>query len=183
MYSPPRFDFPTPKVIGVASLLANFHYNTLATGAAPASATGPAANEAQYWPFVITQQRTFDRGWWFNGTTPDGTNNVSVGIYDEAGNRLATTGNVALSGASVIQQAAFSASVTLAPGRYYMAIEYTVGADANGCVGYAATLNHRWAGPYRQAVGANPLPSTATFATWTSQVVPVFGISASGFAI
>lgn len=174
----------TPQVICVnspwASLEGFIAANTQTTGVQ----TGNAANQAVFVPFVVTTPRTFQRGFWINGTVPANLGNVSIGIYDEAGNRLATTGNVAAAGASVLQGAAFAAAVTLGPGRYYMAFESTGASGATAVTGYASNAAERRSGLYTQAVGANPLPATATFATWTTGiVVPVFGISSTSFAL
>lgn len=174
-----------PSVISSASLWASYSGALTAGGqGTPASATGPAANEAQYLPFMVTQTATFTRGFWWNGSVATNAGNVAVGIYDEAGVRLATTGAVAASGNSVVQSAAFAASVTLSPGMYYMAISFSGAAGANATTANAASLPiGRSSGMYRQAVGSHPLPTNATFATWTSQVVPVFGITTTSFAI
>lgn len=151
--------------------------------AVPASSTGPSANVATYFPFICTRTYTWTRGFWYNGSAPDGTNNISVAVYNEAGTRLATTGNVALSGASVIQSAAFSASVSLPVGTYYMGCMYSVGADANGLFAYPSTALSKIAGLYSESVGSNPMPSSATFATYSAAVVPYIGIARTSFAI
>lgn len=184
MYAPPAYNAPMPMV------LSNTAYHSLLSVrlglnvAVPASQTDIAANQAIYVPFIVTSTTTWTRGFWWNGSAVDGTKNVSVGIYTPDGTRQATTGNVAASGNSVIQTAAFSASYTTTPGVYMMAYEVSVGADANGVFGYSATVLWRQGGsPYTQAVGANPLPSSATFATWSSMVMPYFGIARTSFAI
>lgn len=150
---------------------------------APTTQTGPAANLAIYVPFATTSPETWTRGWWYNGSVATNQGNVAVGIYNAAGTRLATTGAVAAAGNSVIQDAAFSASVFLSPGMYYMAWEASA-SGVTSCFGYAASLPRgREAGAYIQNVGSHPLPATATFATWSSQIMPVFGIARTSFAI
>jgi hypothetical protein len=182
-YAAPQFYLPTPQVLGITSPWCSISTYVIAQAVQAASATGPAANQAIYVPIVVTTPATFTRGFWYNGSAPDGTNNVSVGIYTPDGTRQATTGNVALSGASVIQSAALTANYAAPSGLYYMAIEYSVGADANGCVAFGSSVAYKNAGAYTQAVGSNPLPATATFATWTAMVMPVFGITQTSFAI
>lgn len=181
MYSPPAIALRTPLVLAVNSPWCVFSGYWLGTGAGvPASATSPSANQAIYVPFIVTTTATFTRGFWWNGSAPGG--NTCVGIYDEAGVRQATTGSVASSGASAVQSAALSASVTLTPGRYYMAIQFSA-ATANGTAGYGPTVLFRMVGLFTQAVGSFPLPANATFATWTSFLLPHFGITQTSFAI
>ena len=184
MFSPPGAVMPTPMVISSCNSLFGAWTSGYAESAtAPASATGITANQAIYVPFVVTQPTTWTRGWWYNGSVGANQGNVAVGIYDEAGNRLATTGAVAAAGDSVVQTAAFSASVFLYPGVYYVAYEPSA-SGVNATFGYSASLPRgRFAGCYTQAVGSHPLPATATFATWASFVMPLYGIARTSFAI
>lgn len=183
-YAAPQYALPTPQVLGITCpWCALGGFLSSSTTGAPASATGPAANQAIFVPFVVTDPYVAHRGWWWNGSVATNAGNVSVGIYDASGTRLATTGSVAASGNSVIQTAAFTADVTLYPGQvYYMAIEFSA-SGLNSTTAYASNLTMRMAGLLTQAVGANPLPANATFATWSSQVVPEFGIGSTSFAI
>lgn len=182
MYSPPPSLLVTPLVLANVCPFSPFNGGIAESSVTPASATGNATNEALYFPFVVTTPATFTRGFWYNGSAPAG--NVCVGIYSEAQSRLATTGSVAAAGASVVQTAAFSASVALDPGVYYMAFELSAGAGLNQVVAYSNGLQKgKLTGLYRQAVGAFPLPATAAFATWTSQVIPIIGVATTSFAI
>jgi hypothetical protein len=150
---------------------------TAQSGATPASAVWPAAQEAIYIPFSIPEAATFTRGYVYNGATAAG--NWDIGIYDESGNRLASSGAVAMSGTNAIQVIAFTASVTLQPGRYYMAL---VNDNATATVfASAANLTYIHSGPYLQTSAGTTLPTTATFATWVSTIHPCFGVSTLGF--
>lgn len=171
----------TPAVIPITSPWSSFYTAISESATAPASATS-IANEAVYVPFIVTTPATFTRGFWLTGTLPDGVTTAQVGIYDTAQVRLASTAATAMSGASVIQSAAFTASVALLPGVYYMAFVNNA-ADANGITGYSASVSRgRTAGYYRQASAA-PLPATATFATWASTLIPYFGVATTSFAL
>lgn len=177
-FSPPPNGIHTPNVISTASRFAGTHAMAAAGAAAPASAT-TVATTAVFVPFYVTETYTWTRGLVSNGSGTM-TGNVDIGIYSEAGTRLASTGNTALSGVSVVQSIVFTSSVVLAPGRYYMAISYSA-ATANNAVAFANTVAlGRYCGAYRQTT-ANPLPSTATFATWASQVIPAFAISQDAY--
>lgn len=184
MFSPPGLRLPMPMVIGITTSLFGAWTSSYAeSAAAPAAQTGIAANQAIYCPFVVTETTLWTRGWWYNGSTPANQGNVCVAIYDEAGTRLATTGAVAAAGASVIQDAAFAASVTLTPGVYY--VGYSPSASGVTAVtAYPGSFQRgALAGLYTQATGGHPLPATATYATWSSQVLPLFGITRTSFAI
>jgi hypothetical protein len=176
-YSPPEFvDFTMP-VIWSFGPEAGGRERTAQSGATPASVTWPAANEAIYVPFVIPETATFGRGYVYNGATAAG--NWDIGIYDEAGNRLASSGAVAMAGTNAIQVIAFTAPVTLAPGRYYMALSNSLATATVFAAAASLTFIHH--GPYLQATGANPLPNPATFATWASTIFPVFAVSTLAF--
>lgn len=182
-YAPPGLGVQTPPVLSLVNRFSAYHAPFAASQSAAASATGPAANQAIYVPFIVPTPSTFTRGWWWNGSVATNAGNVSVGIYDESGARLATTGAVAASGNSVIQSAAFTASVELVAGTYYMAILFSASA-VNSTTAFGASASHgRACGLYTQATGASPLPATATFAAWSSQVLPYFGIAQTSFAI
>lgn len=176
-FSDPPVGQHTPNVISTASRCAG-------SGCLPAAGTSYASatsvtTTAVFVPFYVTEAYTWTRGYVSNGSGTM-TGNVDIGVYNEAGTRLASTGNTALAGVSAVQVIAFTSSVVLNPGRYYMAISYSAG-TANNVVAIANTVTFgRYAGLYRQT-SANPLPATATFATWASQVLPAFGISQYGF--
>lgn len=179
-YSPPAIVLRTPLVLPVNSPWCAYSGYYSNTTSAPASATSPTANQAIYVPIVVTTTATFTRGFWWNGSAPGG--NTCVGLYTPDGTRQATTGSVASSGASAIQSAAFAASYVATPGIYYMAIQFSA-ATVNGTSGYGPSLLFRMIGLYTQAVGSFPLPASATFATWTSFLLPHFGITQTSFAI
>lgn len=180
-YAAPASQLPTPLVLSCVSRWSGFHDFWLMQYNAVVSST-TVANLAIYVPIVVSTPATFTRGFWQNGSVATNAGNACVGIYNPAGTQLATTGAVAASGNSIIQSAVLTASVSLTPGTYYMAISYSA-SGANGTSGFAGSGQSRFAGLYLQAVGSHPLPSPATFATWASNVVPLFGITQTSFAI
>lgn len=143
---------------------------------APASNTS-AAGKGYFYPFLVPERQTFRRGWVYNGSSP--SNNWDIGIYDLAGNWQASTGAIAGSGASAVQDAAFTAAVELYPGLYYMGISWSSGA-VNKMQSYAASVVYRAFGCF-QAASVHPLPTTSvTFAAWTAmEQWPYFGVAAS----
>jgi hypothetical protein len=137
-----------------------------------ASAVYPTANLAIYVPFSLGVPITAVQMFIYNGATVSG--NVDVGLYAADGTRLVSMGSTAQAGTSVLQ--AFDITDTpLGPGNYYLAcaVDNTT-----------ATL-FRLAPTARQIAGlgcftqvtAFPLPAVATFATYASAYLPVFGLS------
>jgi hypothetical protein len=175
-FSPPALAAFTMPVIWSFGIEAMGRERIAQSGATPASVVWPAANEAIYVPFYISETATFQRGHVYNGATAAG--NWDIGIYNEAAARLASTGAVAMSGINAVQTIAFTASVTLFPGRYYMALANTLGTATVFASAAALTFIH--SGPYLQLT-AHPLPATATFATWVSTIGPCFAVSTLGF--
>ena len=135
----------------------------------------PAANQAIFVPLAVPAWQKCVTGWWVNGSTITGSN-VDVGIYSIEGVRLASTGSVAMAGASSYQSASFASIVELPPGPYYLAMACD-GTTARGWgVSTPATNEGRIAGLLQMA-SAFPLPATATFAQWASTGYPCFGIA------
>lgn len=175
-YAPNPLTAVTMPVISTLSPDAVLQERVGAATIAPVSVAWPTANQAIYLPFAIPSTATFKRGYVYNGATAAGS--WDVGIYNEAGTRLASSGAVVMAGINVIQVLSLTANVTLTPGRYYMGLSNTLATAT--VFGNAVNVTYRRSGLYTQAT-ANPLPSTATFATWTSQILPYFGISQYAF--
>tara|TARA_R110000868_G_scaffold300246_1_gene560684 strand:- start:604 stop:1191 length:588 start_codon:yes stop_codon:yes gene_type:complete len=114
---------------------------------------------------------------WSTGTNiPTGVVTAEVGIYNENGTRLATTGTVTMATPASQQSSAFTSAVTLKPGCYYIGWvnrDWTSGGGA-GIAPFRGTaaLNankHRAMGNFEQFIGASTaLPATATFAVMST---------------
>ena len=125
-----------------------------------------AANRAQYTWFFIATEVTVYKIAWENGATING--NVDVGIYNEAGTLLISSGSTAQSGASVVQVVDITDTV-LPPGGYFMGIV----SDSASATFRSCTLATEWlrlSGAQWEA-SAFPLPSTATMSTIASSVL------------
>src|SRR2546428_13019380 len=70
-------------------------------GGAPVSAVWPAANLILYIPLYVAAPGLAQGLFWQNGAAVAG--NVELAIYDEDGNKLATTGLVAAAGTNAPQ--------------------------------------------------------------------------------
>lgn len=136
-----------------------------------AAAAWPAANRAIFVPFVLDVAELAQQMFWENGAVA-GTSDI--GIYDELGNRLVSSG--ATTNAGTIQVANI-ADTSLAPGVYYLALlasTVTTQTYWSGAVNVSAL---RAAGVRQQDVGAATLPATATFAALASSYLPFMGVS------
>jgi hypothetical protein len=182
-YAPPPTVLPTPAVIGVHSPWSAYYAATADSAAAPITNT-PIAGSALFVPFVVTTPATFTRGWWRSGIAADGTTTADVGIYGEDQTRLASTGAVVITTtSSILQSAAFTASVALSPGIYYMAFSASAG-DTDAIFAYAGSLVRPRACGFLRQLSAHPLPSPATFAAWSATaIIPFFGVATTSFAI
>lgn len=146
-----------------------------ASAAAPASTAWGTTNLAIYVPFSVAAPYLVRKCWWLNGTTANG--NVDCGVYTWGGARLLSAGATAQAGTSVVQSAAPSGgSMLLMPGSYFMALALS---SATGTI-FARTLGSARAGAIlgmAEQTTAEPLPATATFATFsTQQMLPIFGL-------
>lgn len=131
-----------------------------------AASTYPAANRAVFVPVEIERTVTIVAVGVFNAGV---SGNIDLGIYREDGSRVASTGSIAQSGASTIQTASLSA--TLTPGVYFMAVSRD-NITTGGFFAWAPDLAFAEAICAQQMDSAFPLPSTATFANQTTGFVP-----------
>lgn len=145
-----------------------------ASGSLAASNTFPTANMVLYFPFEISNPFTVAECFWLNGATI--TASVDVGVYNEGGTRLISTGSVAQSGANLPQSPATTDIVLSAPARYYLGLGFTNNTSTLFASLPAAGFLQAH-GVAQEATGAGVLPSTATFAICTTAFVPLFGIS------
>ena len=150
----------------------------------PAAMAWGTANLAGFFPLFLPWNYFLQRFFWCNGTSA--TINVDVGIYEPGGQRLASTGSTAQSGASAVQYAAPSGgAIWLNPGWHYLAFVASATTAAR-CFG--ATIGTVALGRMTglvQMASALPLPATATFAAFGAggPNFQMFGITntASGF--
>jgi hypothetical protein len=81
------------------------------------------ANLAVFIPFGLSQPFLVREVFWMNGSAAGA--NIDVGIYDTAGNRLASLGTTAQGTASTLTNSAAFTDYTIAPGDYYLAFAAT----------------------------------------------------------
>jgi hypothetical protein len=144
----------------------------------PASGTW-VANLAVFVPFGVSRPFLVREMWWFNGSTAGG--NIDVGLYDTAGNRLASLGSTAQGAASSIITSSTFTDYTLAPGDYYMAFAASATTAAVGFYSAAANISAGFG--VGQMTTALPLPNPATIVPLTNAMVPYFGLNGNTVAM
>jgi hypothetical protein len=131
----------------------------------------PAANLAIFIPFPVQETSPVQRMIVNVGSAVAG--NIDVGIYDESGNRKASSGSTPVGSANTAQS--ISVSVSLPPGRYYMAISLS---SATTQIFAESTLLENTVIGVKELTSAFPLPSTAAFVdNNTRAYVPVISVS------
>jgi hypothetical protein len=133
------------------------------------------ANLALYVPFVLRRKITVSKLFTANGTGVAG--NIDIGIYSLDGTRITHTGATAQAGTSAIQTINIT-PVTIGPGQYYMALSSSSASSDFYGAGFSGTgaPSLQSMGIYQQT-SAEPLPATATFASSSHTLVPLFGLS------
>lgn len=124
----------------------------LGTVDAVSSAGATTANRATFTAIYSPASFTATGVSLFVGTQ---SGNICVGLYDSAGNRIATSGSVACPAAGVAS-IAFSANVVCAPGTYYVAMSSDNGTSSFQRVSGSLTFG------YNLQNSAFPLPTTLT---------------------
>jgi len=148
------------------------------TAVTPVSTAWPLANDAYLIPFEISVPTRVVEIFFIAGTTP-GTANYDLGIYDDQFAKIVSLGATAAvntTDAVLPVGGGDIADVTLARGRYYMAmsaaaitITARASVNANGFM--------RSIGMFKMAT-AYPLPATITPASMgTTNLMPVMGIA------
>lgn len=132
------------------------------------------ANLAIFVPFGVSRPFLVREVFWWNGSV--GGNNVDVGIYDTAGNRLASLGSTAQgTGSQVVTSSAFT-DYTIAPGDYYMAFSCD-GTTNDVSFWSPAAVNIAAWGVGEAALGSVTLPDPATIVQVTHPLLPYFGLN------
>lgn len=165
-----RFYYPAAEAIITSSQIAKAARND--TNAA--STAWPSANLAIFVPFVLRVPTTVYKIVVGGGSLAAG--NFDVGIYDQNGNRLVSSGAQAKSAS--VEHVVNITDTPLGPGRYYMAMA----ADGtNNYVMYSVSAASRGKlGGVLQAASSYVLPATVTFATFAQTDVPSIGLYLRG---
>lgn len=131
----------------------------------------PSANLAFFIPFRVKHTFTVVKMSWINGTVA--TDNVDVGVYDQSGNLLVSSGSTATSGINAIQTVDIT-DTTLLPGLYYMAMARNGTTNTNKANNTSSILS-RGIGVLSMAT-AFPLPNPATMVGSTTAYIPFIAL-------
>lgn len=172
LWTPPRGNVPLSICsVGTYNCLGSEYVSAPSTYA---SNNWIAVNVAVFIPFWITEAVVATKMYWQNGAAVAG--NIDVGIYDEAGNALVTKGNTLQAGISNIQTVDITDTV-LSRGNYYMAMSSDTSGVTQKVVASTQGALAEIAFGFLEQATANPLPTpTATFAKYTRNFWPIFGI-------
>ena len=149
-----------------------------AIGATAAVSTAwPTAGLALYIPLYVSAPGNAVGIFWQNGTAVAG--NVECAIFDEYGNKVATSGVVAAAGTSAPQYVAFASPVQLTCGRYYIALMASNATQTflAWTTSAAATNVNRMLGILEQTGLSAGLPASFTPVTSARSLLPICGIS------
>lgn len=134
----------------------------------------PANNRALFFPIDLVEPFPVVEAFAIFGASPTG--NVDFGLYDAAGNRLASTGSIAVTATTDLQAAALAYNLIPSQDAAYFAMACSSTATlvyrANGF-----TAVHLNAQGIREMTSAFPLPDPVTFADVSSAYLPAAGIS------
>ena len=145
--------------------------NNLAANAA--GTVYPSANLAIYIPMWVMQPLVAVQMFAYSGATV-GTNNIDVGIYDGAGNKLVSSGSTLTANASDLQ--VFNITDTLlGTGLHYLAVAMDGTTDTLFRINNSIPLLRGWG--VRQQASAFALPATATFAVMAQNYLPTIGLT------
>lgn len=143
-------------------------HSRLSIGSSLPSSTAvawPSANRALFSPFRIVYPETVYQIGVYWGNAATGSHNFDVGIYDQYGNRIVSSGATACAASTAV-----FANITdtrLLPGLYYMALAADSGTPNPFGVAMAQVAMVQGLGQ-RQMDSAYTLPATATFAQCAS---------------
>ena len=127
-------------------------------GASTANAWG-TANRAIYMPIRVPRRVIVRELGYASSTT--GAGNIDIGLYDQSGTRLISTGSTAKSATAALE-AIDVTDTTIGPGLYYIGLNNSTTTDTFISVS-TGTEQAAIQGVLIQAVGAVTLPATATW--------------------
>lgn len=167
---------PTPAIIhSMSRWMGNYTLRaTQASYGAPGAAAWPVANLAIYIPLTIPWYYECKRLFWVNGSTAGG--NSDIGIYNEEGTRIISSGTTVNAGAGLPQYV--TATILLNPGQYYVGYVMSITtASRVHAFTIASAAKARQAGYLQETLGANTLPATMTPVAFAQTVIELCGLT------
>lgn len=136
-------------------------------------ASWPLGNLAVYIPIHMPSRFTVSR---FMVCSANTTGNVDVGLYDQSGNRLISTGTVAKNSATLMYFGVTDRSFSA--GHYYLGLVCSTGGSIYR-VAFDDQYEARMCGLLQEALGSTVLPATMTPVSFTSVACWCFGFTQS----
>lgn len=143
----------------------------------PVSTTWPSANRGYFIAFINPVPIQVNGFAWANGAAVAG--NVDVGIYTPDGVRLVSTGAIAQSGTSTLQQSTLGTPYVLGAGWFFLGVSLS---SASGRL-YAITPSAstgQGCMPVFQVDSVHPLPATIAAFSTVAGIGPVCGFVTYG---
>lgn len=165
---PPSVVLNPASYEAIGSVLRNIAFAT------PGSAVYPTANMSIGYPFSVSEPVVYVKMYWLNGAAASG--NLDVGIYDDLGNLLVSSGSTA-QGTINVKQELNTTDFSPIPGtRYYCFIACDNGTGA--LFRWAPAQAAQMASVGCVQVAANfPLVTGVTFVKAATAYLPIFGAS------
>jgi len=148
--------YDTECGLGTETLLTN--------GIWTATSTTPAINTGYFYPITIRTPMMISNITILNGAVV-ANSNMDLGLYDEFGNRILSTGAVSqlLASASTYQKFSLSSSVSVMPGFYFAASVFTSTNNRFATNGSMSQARGRAAGMLEAISIGTTLPATVTY--------------------
>ena len=140
--------------------------------APPTSQNFVTANLAVFIPFGVSEAVTITKIFWGNGSTVAG--NIDAGIYNPAGTRLVSSGTTLQAGTQSAQVVDVT-DTALPRGIYYLALASDTSGATQKVYAVVPAAGIPQSLGLLQMAAAFVLPSSATFAAYTSAFIPLVG--------
>lgn len=141
----------------------------ITNGTWTATSTTPVANQGYFYPVIIRTPMTIVYVTILNGAVA-ANSNMDLGLYDEFGNRVLSTGAVSQlsASASTYQKFLLGTSVSVNPGLYYAAAVFTSTSNRFATNGAMSVAKGRAVGMLEAASIGTTLPATVTYSAKTT---------------
>jgi hypothetical protein len=163
---------PNPHVLSTLSRQSLGQELSADSSVAPGTAAWVGANGCALIPLRLENAFTSTNGFFVVGTATAG--NYDLGVYDDSFNLLAHTGSTAVPAINVMATPALA--VTLAAGRYWLALAFSSGSVQVVCLSQVTAARARIVGA-RLVTTNFPLATLPTVVAYTVNAIPLFGIA------
>jgi hypothetical protein len=165
--SPANALLPLPVITPWSEEAFNEGTRSIPTGTTPASLSWGTANRVAYYPFRLDVPRIVVKGFCINGATLGNVPTLDIGVYDQAGHKLVSSGATAATPINTLQELDL-ADTQIGPGAFFIGLNVSWTTPGTAHTVFTATVaDEIWAThliSYTEVAGSGTLPTTATFA-------------------